>query len=112
MKDEQARDDIRKAVRAQSRVNSDLWLYLERIRKWVSSIAGTANLHEKDCPVCGHKTLMREDDPSRFTFTGGTIGIFSGVTPNPPAKFYCYSCGGTYVEKTTTELAKEEHAQS
>jgi transposase-like protein len=53
--------------------------------------------YEKDCPVCGHKTLMKQ------CWRGCGINA-----DNFAPRFYCYSCGSTFKEVTESKLVKVE----
>jgi len=51
---------------------------------------------EKDCPVCGHVTLMRE----AFQCTPYWISMeWPPDAFRVPRQFYCYTCGKTFKEQ-------------
>jgi C4-type Zn-finger protein len=60
--------------------------------------------YEKDCPVCGHKTLMAERVENYVvTHTPWSTHI----TPEE-SHFYCYGCGGLFRVSTESKLVKVE----
>lgn len=63
---------------------------------------------EKDCPVCGHVTLMKAQEPpiTPVMARDDLMASFEGRK----TRFYCYTCGKTFKEssKTTLEEVKDE----
>jgi len=60
---------------------------------------------EKDCPVCGHVTLMkREEAPwGPWTYTCTDKGM---ACTDDGTKFYCYTCGKTFKEEEKKALVE------
>jgi len=59
---------------------------------------------EKDCPVCKHKTLMKGLTTCAPVMSQDEVwDMYYGK----PTRFYCYVCGTSFRQVTTTELVKE-----
>ena len=84
MKDKEARDDIR------------------GLKERARGLETRVNLQEKDCPVCGHVTLMKMGWTCRHDIDGGFVSTTTwgplGVRNDTPQMLYCYSCGKTFKE--------------
>ena len=60
---------------------------------------------EKDCPVCGHVTLMKQGWTCGYKTDFGFIATTTwgplGVRNDTPQYYYCYGCGKTFIDGTT-----------
>jgi len=106
MKDSIARDEARKALSREAVLRDAVaeWRAEENRRLW--KLEEGLGYVEKDCPVCGHVTLMKkqaalvEYDPEASN-DGLLLARYKTVRPEG---FYCYSCGGTFRESTKAVL--------
>ena len=73
------------------------------LEREVYNLQSQANLIEKDCPVCKHKTLMKREGEAVYKngpMTTWTTGWFDARTGKyEPHRFYCYGCGKTFREQ-------------
>ncbi len=93
-------DDMR-AIERRLGPYPDVGRMIDDLSRRVADFEGQKNLHEKDCPECKRKTLMKRK-PERIVST-----LEEGTFELKPPRFYCYSCGRTFVESTKTELVEE-----
>lgn len=116
MKDSLARGDIEglKASldRLRERVGygtvgeSSLIVQINKLHNRLSALEAQNYLVEKQCPVCGHVTLMKKQgalvqyDPVASN-DGSLVARYNTVRPEG---FYCFGCGKSYKETSRTEL--------
>ena len=127
MKDREARDNIEALWkllvdrnwffgRVPFKSDTTLWAKVRNLEqcgtRLGTQLENALQFHEKDCPVCGHVTLMKWDaglmryDPEASN-DGLLVARFQTVRPSG---WYCYGCGKTFKEssKTTLEEVKDE----
>ena len=81
-------------------LRSDAWRWYESLDRRMSDLERTTKvLDEKDCPVCGRKTLMKKL-PVLYTW------VEALTVTHKPDTFYCYSCGKTFKEVETKALVE------
>jgi len=107
-----ATDSLAKRLKLVSEQASDIERRLDHYKAMLDlfnrnlgDLESHANLHEKPCPECKRLTLMKRIAPT-WTIEEALTVI------SKPTRFYCYSCGGTFSEKTALELVKEPESGS
>jgi len=95
-KDSWARGEIRQLWEEIGTVSRRQGRLSERVAAQERRLDST-ELVEKSCPACGRATLMRQNGPQLKMRSDGWY-------EQPPATFYCYSCGKKWTESTKAVL--------
>ena len=123
MKDREARDNIEALWkllvdrnwffgRVPFKSDTTLWAKVRNLEqcgtRLGTQLENALQFHEKSCPVCGHVTLMKAQEPpiTPVMARDDLMASFEGRK----TRFYCYTCGKTFKEssKTTLEEVKDE----
>jgi predicted RNA-binding Zn-ribbon protein involved in translation (DUF1610 family) len=95
---EEFKAEAERAKGATQALRDDAWRWCTNLEGRIRALeSSTKVLDEKDCPVCGHKTLMRAEGLLSSSYDLYCV----------PHRFYCYSCGSTFKDVTESKLGKE-----
>ena len=99
MKDSIARDEARKALSREAVLRDAVaeWRAEENRRLW--KLEEGLGYVEKDCPVCGHVTLMKQRWEMVLKGVTPTSGYEDSNIAERLEVFYCFTCGKTFKEE-------------